>query len=422
MNDIEYVPSPRVFLPKQQKVLNAINRYKYILYSGAFGAGKTLLMSHVVIRECINHPRSLWFFGSQTVPMLRDTVVRTFMEEIDLYQQELDKRDINLKLKKQWLSHTMTFKFFNDSEILFRSCDEPSKFKSLNLEGFAIDEPVDVDEEVFLMLQGRLRGRHTGHQIGVMAGNPAGRMNWVYQKFFENPSPEYYVVHTTTYDNTYLPPDYIPSMEASFDEDYAKRYLKGEWGSFEGMVYKDFSHEQHVGSFQDKEYKYYICGIDDGTRNPCCMLTLGVDADNHVYIVDELYETGLVDTEKVEELYERHKKYNYKRVYVDPSALNLIESIKQRRIRVDGADNDLNSGISKIKSLFKNNMIHIDKTCVNFLKEVESYRYMKDKNVTRKNLTEEPIKKNDHAMDAVRYAVTDFNPFKVPTFVGFGKW
>ena len=84
------IPKPRKFLPKQEEVLDLIKRKKYVLYSGAYGAGKTLLMSNVVIRECMRYPRSLWFFGSQTVPMLRDTVVRTFLEEIDLYQESID--------------------------------------------------------------------------------------------------------------------------------------------------------------------------------------------------------------------------------------------------------------------------------------------------------------------------------------------
>lgn len=419
MTDID-IPYPREFLPKQKRVLDACKKYKFILYSGAYGAGKTILMVHVVIRECINNPNSLWFFGSQTVPMLRDTVVRTFLEEIDLYQQSIKKAGVDLTLTKSWKPSIMSFEFFNGSEVLFRSCDEPSKFKSLNLDGFAIDEPVDIDEDVFLMLQGRLRAAHTDRHIGVMAGNPAGTMNWVYQKFFEKPTDEYFVVQTTTYDNTFLPPDYIPSMEASFDTDYARRYLKGIWGSFEGQVFKDFKMDKHVGNFRRNVYNEYIAGFDDGTRNPACLLTLGIDADNVIHVVDELYESGLVDSEKTEEVYERHKQYNYSRVYADPSALSMIESLKLRKIRVEGANNDIDSGLSKLKSLFKNDYILIDKSCKNLIKELESYRYEKDK--FSKNLTEHPIKKNDHACDALRYSVTKFNPYKIPTLLGAGKW
>lgn len=424
------IPCPRSFLPKQKEVLDATKHKKYILYSGAFGAGKTILLAHVVIRECIANPRSLWFVGSQTVPMLRDTVVRTFLEEIDLYQVEINKTRASLpkedqyildfRIEKQWRPSIMEFRFFNDSTVLFRSCDEPSKFKSLNLDGFAIDEPVDIDEDVFLMLQGRLRGNHTKNRLGVMAGNPAGKTNWVYQTFFERKMNEYYVVHTTTYDNSFLPLDYITSCEMNYDADYARRYLRGEWGSFEGQVYKDFSIDKHVGDYADKEYNYYIGGYDDGYRNPACFLTIGIDGDRNMYVVDEYYEKGRTSSEIAEDVHELDKKFNYHKIYADPSALNWIEVAKQKKIRVEDGNNEIDTGIAKLKMFFKNDIIHIDRGCKNLVKELESYRYEKDR--FSQNLTEKPIKKDDHACDALRYACTEFNPFKRPTICAGGRW
>jgi len=426
MKDI-VVPYPRKFLPKQKEVFDASKKKKFILYSGAYGAGKTLLLSHVVMTNCMQYPKSLWFVGSQTVPMLRDTVVRTFIEEVDLYQESINKVKsglpnekkylLDVKICKQWKPSIMSFKFFNDSEVLFRSCDEPSKFKSLNLDGFAIDEPVDIDEQVFLMLQGRLRGNHTKNRMAIMVGNPSGRTNWVYQTFFEkkkeNPKryKDYHVVQTTTYDNSFLPMDYIKNCENNFDEDYARRYLYGEWGSFEGQVYKDFKMDKHVGSFKNTECAYHIAGFDDGTRNPACLLVVGIDRDNNMFIKEEMYESGLVDSEKADKIYWLNERYKgFRKIYCDPSALSMIQALKNKRLRVDGADNDITSGISKLKSFFKNDIVHIDKSCKNLIKEIESYRYEKDK--FSKNLTELPIKKNDHGCDALRYSITAFNPFR----------
>ena len=410
---------PRQFLLKQKKVLDACHRYKFILYSGAFGAGKTLLLANVVIRECLNFPGSLWFVGSQTVPQLRDTVVRTFLEEMDLYQNMLAEEGYEMKLEKSWRPSIMTYDMFNGSRVLFRSCDDSSKFKSLNLDGAAIDEPVDVAEEIFLMLQGRLRGMHTPHRFIIMAGNPSGFTNWVYRKFFEENNPDCYHVHTTTYDNTFLPSDYIPSMEKSFDFDYANRYLRGEWGEFEGLIYKDFDREYHIGNYRDRKYKYYIGGFDDGYRNPACLLTLGVDAENHLYVVDEFYETTRTSTEIATEVNEINRVFPMRRIYADPSAQNVIAEMKEKHLRVMEANNDIEQGVAKLKSFFKNNVIFIDFGCKNLIKEIQSYRYEKD-HVT-KNATERPIKKDDHACDALRYAVTDHNPFRKPLMCYGGR-
>ena len=408
-NNTKKLKSPREFLPKQKEVLDAINTHKFILYSGAFGAGKTLLMCHAIIRTCINNPRCLCLFTSQTVPMLRDTVVRTFLEEIDLYQQEFDEAKMNIKIQKKWLPTTMTFKFFNNAEVLFRSCDDPMKFKSLNLDCWAIDEPVDIDEKVFLMLQGRLRGKHVNHRFGVMAGNPAGKTNWVYRYFFENQNPEYYKVHTTTYDNVYLPKDYIESMRSSYDLDYARRYLDGEWGSFKGQVYKDFSVEKHVGDYINNKYKYYIAGYDDGYRNPACFLTVGIDNDNNAYVIDEFYERERTTDSIIEYVVSMNQIYHFHKIFADPSAVHWIESAKQKKLRVENADNDIDAGIAKCKAFFKCNVIHIDKRCRNLIKEIESYEYDFDR--LSSNLTEKPFKKDDHAVDAMRYSFSEHNPW-----------
>jgi phage terminase large subunit len=77
-------------------------------------------------------------------------------------------------------------------------------------------------------------------------------------------------------------------------------------------------------------------------------------------------------------------------------------------------------GISKIKAMFNNDMIYIDPSCENTIREVEGYHYGKDG--FNKNLTEKPVKKDDHAPDALRYALTDFNPFKQKRNLGSGSF
>jgi len=430
MSNIKTFPIPRDFLPKQKEVLEAVKNYKYTLYSGAFGAGKTLLMCNVAIQTCINSSNVLGLFASQTVPMLRDTVLRTFMEEMDLYQETLRNSGISLQLEKKWLPSRMEYTFFNGSTILFRSADAPSKFKSLNLDFFIFDEPVDIAEDIFLMLQGRLRSQNikkqdgTTHRFGAMAGNPAGKMNWVYQRFFEHQTPDYYRVHTTTKDNTYLPVDYIQSMYDAYDFEYARRYLEGEWGSFVGLVYKDFDYDKHVGDYSYEKIKdkikYYIAGVDVGFRNPTAILVIGIGNDNKAYLVEEYYKDGKTTDATVQIVGGLNKTYNFRKVYVDPSAADWSKKAYNMGIKTFDGNNDIDSGIAKIKSLFANDLLFIDRKCEMFLKELESYQYDKDR--IRSNLTEKPIKKDDHTMDALRYVFTDWNPWRNRRMLSSGKW
>jgi len=336
------------------------------------------------------------------------------MQEITLFD-ELNKQNKQGSFIKKVNETNHELMFHNNSEILFRSCDKERRFAGMNLDGFAMDEPVDIDEDVFKILQSRLSGEHTDHHLGILATNPGGFDSWVYKYFFERRLSGYHVVETSTYDNVLLPNqrEYILDCEQSFDSDYASRYLNGRWGSFEGLIYKDFNRESHVGDYLGLPLKDHVAGYDDGYRNPCCLLIGGFDADNRLFVLHEFYEKNLTSDEISKTIKPIYNKFELRKMFCDPSGLNAIETFKRTGMRALDADNKkigVNSGISKLKSLFKQNMIHIDHSCVNLIRQLQSYRYEKDK--TTSNYTEEPVKKDDHAVDALRYLVSEYEPFK----------
>lgn len=82
--------------------------------------------------------------------------------------------------------------------------------------------------------------------------------------------------------------------------------------------------------------------------------------------------------------------------------LNVREVIK-------GKDS-VEAGIQKVRELFKQNKIRIHKDCQNLIWELETYRY-EDKQPD-KNIKEVPVKENNHAVDALRYALYTVNPSK----------
>ena len=255
-----------------------------------------------------------------------------------------------------------------------------------------------------------------------MAGNPSGKMNWVYQFFFEKDNPDAFHVHTKTKDNTFLPSDYIKSMYDTYDFEYANRFLEGQWGSFIGLVYKDFNYDHHVKNLENKkdDVKYYIAGVDVGYTNPTAMLAIGITDDNKAYIVDEYYKTEQTTDVTVEEIKNWNQKYKFRHIFVDPSAADWLNKADTQRLRVYAGDNDIDKGVAKCKSFFANDIIFIDKKCINLLKELESYQY--DKQRIQGNETEKPMKKNDHAVDAMRYAFTEFNPWRKRSYISGGKW
>jgi len=414
----------RKFLPEQIKTMEMVKKYRYILYSGAVRAGKTLLLAHVAIRACIENPGCTGMLGSLTTPQLTDVVFRVFQQELTIYQKALDDAGIPIQLAV--IKHSkgdMKAIFWNGSVVMFKPCDDEMKLRGLTLDFVGLDEPIDIDEEIFKQLMNRISGGHIENPFILLTTNPGSQTHWIYRYFFTNKTDEYYTIETTTYDNVLLPEyeKYIKSLEDNLDEDWILRFLNGKWGAYSGQIYKHFDPDKHVGNYKDfQDIKYYIAGVDWGIRNPSCILTLGVSKDKHIYVVDEYYKSGRTTNQVAQEIADRHhKKYHYRKVYVDPSTPDLIVQVTDLKVPADKADNKVADGIGKIKSAIKANKIHIDKSCVNLIKEMQAYRYAKDK--LNKNPTEEPVKEDDHAPDALRYGLTSHHAFRGIPVIGWVK-
>ncbi len=429
------LPSPVLFLPKQIRVFDLCQLADCILYSGAFRAGKTIVLANVSIKTCIDYPGSVGLLGALVDSMARDVVLGTLVEQVDRYQAVIDKilkpRDLEYKILKK-VNRTqgkMEVLFTNGSKIYIRPCDDERKLAGRTIDFFGLDEAVDMDESIFTQLIGRKSGTgNLPHRFGLLTTNPGAENHWIYKHFFTQPQPNFEVVETTTYDNVLLPDydKYIKSLERIYDTDWINRYLDGKWGAFSGQIFKEFNLNRHVGSYNVGNLKYtkYIAGVDAGIRSPTCIIVFGVTENEKMYAIDEYYQSDISSRDTAKRLQDLHEnKYHFETVYIDPTAADLVSQAYNLGVPcgkmkgntpVSFADNDVTKSISKLKTFFKKNVIAFDKSCFNSIKQMQSYRYKKD--------TEQPVKKDDHAVDAVRYAITDFDPFSKRSSFGYVYW
>ena len=412
----------RKFLPKQIEVLNSIGKYRYILYSGAVRAGKTLLLAHAAIRTCIANEGAVGLMVSYTTPQLRDVVFKTTLQELALYQKAFNDAGIIINLAK-WTNSpgNMTIKFFNGSELLFRASDEETKLRGLTLDFVGMDEPVDIDESVFKQLMNRISGGHVKNPFMLLATNPDNENHWIYKYFYRNPTEEYKVIETSTYDNILLPNyhKYIKELEENLDEDWIRRFLKGRWGAFSGQIFKEFNPDKHVTKEVDKmPFTHYIAGVDWGIRNPSAIAIIGVTRDKRVGVVEEWYHSGKTSTEVAKVIEAFDKKYHFRKLFVDRTALDLITQLEQLKLPVHKSKSDVKSGIGRVKSLLKSDHLFIHPRCRNLIREFQSYRYEKDR---YGNLLEKPVKEDDHILDATRYALATHSTLRLEPVIGFVK-
>ena len=103
------------------------------------------------------------------------------------------------------------------------------------------------------------------------------------------------------------------------------------------------------------------------------------------------------DTEYVADLKKFAAGETVEKVIVDPSAASFIEVLRREGWKVRKADNDVISGIRKTADALKEGRIVICERCTDCLREMDLYVWDLEAGGDR------VVKKNDHAMDDIRY-------------------
>jgi len=220
---------------------------------------------------------------------------------------------------------------------------------------------------------------------------------------FNTQDEDYKSFHYSTYDNPHIPKEEIDKAAQEIPEDrFAQEYL-ADFRKTEGLVYKEFDRARHLihGSTDSGEFRYVdtILGIDFGYTNPSSIIPIKIDTDNHYWIFEEFYKTG----QTTEQIAEYAQLYKPTKVYPDPAEPDRIEILRKYGLNCRDVSKDIVAGVDRVRELFKQNRIHISPDCKNLIHELETYRYPEKK--PDKNEEEKPVKENDHALDALRYAL-----------------
>lgn len=213
--------------------------------------------------------------------------------------------------------------------------------------------------------------------------------------------------HFTSYDNPHLNPEELETAKNSLiEERFSQEYL-AEFTKTSGLVYREFNRLKHLYEVLPTKTNYKFYGaLDFGYRNPAALLDAYFDGEN-LFVEDEWYKRERTDSQIAEYASLKH----YEAIYPDPENAGGIEELHRKRINVREVvkgKGSIQSGIQMVREMLKRGNLKINKKCVNLISEFEMYSYDDDK--TERNEQENPIKANDHALDALRYLVSSLLP------------
>lgn len=224
----------------------------------------------------------------------------------------------------------------------------------------------------------------------------------------------YYALHFNIEDNPFIDEKYKNDLKKSLSGVFFRRNYLGHWCLAEGAIFDFFDRNAHVKRRPPTAAEYFIAGIDYGTNNAFACVIIGINTGRYtktdpVMWVEKEYfwdskKTGRQKTsdEFALDMQNLLEPYGIRAIYMDPSALEFRLQLQRRRMHVVPANNDVNNGIIALTSRIKSGELYILEECKNLIRELESYVW--DPKRSEKGY-DEPLKKDDHAIDALRYAV-----------------
>jgi len=283
------------------------------------------------------------------------------------------------------------------------------KIQGATLVGALVDEITIIPESFFKMLLSRLSV--PGAKL-FGTTNPDSPFHWFKKGFLDRLEyPQLKVFKFLIDDNPSLDKVYVDNLKREYTGLWYERYIEGKWVLSEGTVYDFFSKELHVIGSPPGAAQWYVVGVDYGTTNPTCFSMIGYSAKTfpNIWIEKEYYWDSKkqmkqkTDTEYAEDLKRFVEGYNVRSIYIDPSAVSF--RIELNRCGFKGimeANNDVLDGIRFHAKMLNNGTFKVCENCVNAIHEYGTYRW--DPKASARG-EDRPVKENDHAMDAIRYAL-----------------
>ena len=381
-------------------------RYKAV--KGSRASKKSSTQSLKVITEIIENPNINWLVVRKVERTLRDSCYAQLKWAIHRL-----KVDNFFKCSTSPLE--ITYKP-TGQKILFRGLDDPLKVTSITVEvgllcRLWIEEAYEItSEDAFDRLDESIRGqlpKGMYHQV-VLTFNPWSDRHWLKKRFFDEPSKN--VLAMTT---NYMCNEFLSEADLVLFEEMKKnprRYRTaglGEWGIVEGLVYENW--EERVFDVHEISIRPSVrsaFGMDFGYVNDPSTLFCGLidTVAREIYVFDEMYEKGMSNEDILSKVSEMgYSKERIKADSAEPKSIAYLRKAGLTRIRAakKGPDS-IRAGISIIQDY----KIIIHPRCVNFITEISNYTWDKDK---FDNAINKPIDDFNHLMDAMRYAMEEFD-------------
>jgi phage terminase large subunit len=380
-----------------KKGLNNQNRVQ--IYFGGASSGKSYFLAQRTVLDVLQGRNYL--VVRQIASTIKKSIFNEIVKAIHFFKVKsfftINKSDLTITCNN------------NNRQILFAGLDDPEKIKSTTpiesvITDILIEEATQIDLFSYKQLTKRLRGKSIHKKRITLAFNPVLKEHWIYKEFFSiwRDNIQYVeqndvsILKTTYKDNDKLSDDDIKALENEIDKYYYEVYTLGNWGVLGALIFNNWK----VEDFDYSKFDNIRNGIDWGFGvDPFAFVRLHIDnKKKELYIYEEIYQTELSDEDAQKLVSEKIK--NNELITADSSEPKSISAWRNKRINIQGAKKGPGSIETGIKFL-KGYSIIIHPKCNNTRLEFSKYKWKENKDGTVLPI---PVDKDNHIIDAIRYA------------------
>lgn len=369
-------------------------QYRAIANQGSTRSGKTYSICQLLALYIPFKEKKSISIVSPSLPHLKRGARRDFleiMENAGIYSDAFFNKTDNI------------YHYPNGSYVEFFGAEEPGKVRGPGRDILYVNEANLLPFQVYTQLALRTK------ELVILDFNPVDETNWVYDVADK---PGNLLIHSTYKNNPFLPKEQVDEIESlkDADENLWKVFGLGLRGATQETIY---THWRQVSELPMRGEIFY--GQDFGYNVPSSLVRIEI-FEGAIYVDELIYETKLTTSD----LIERYKGIGMTQtgeIYCDAAEPKTIEELHRAGYNVMPADKDVTAGIRMVKSM----PLYITERSTNIIKEIKGYKWKTDKDGKRMKDSDkdEPVKFNDHSMDAVRYGVYTKLTSPALTWVGF---
>lgn len=304
--------------------------------------------------------------------------------------------------------NSIIFRGFNDARA--RERVKSITFPHGKLTWIFCEEATELQESDVDILDDRLRGELENPNLYyqmTFSFNPISASHWIKRKYWDYDSPDIFRCHSTYKDNRFLDAAYHRRMmmRKEQDPDGYRIYGEGEWGEVGGVILHNYIIEELPTDFDRYDSVHY--SQDFGFNHANCILEVGFK-DDEIWVLREIY-VHEKDTNEIIQLANQYEFDKKKIMYCDSAEPDRIQMWSKAGYKARPVKKEPGSVAAQIDYL-KQHKIHINASCINTIKEIQQWKWKKDR--TSGLYTDEPVDIFDDAMAALRYCI---EPYRQPS-------